>query len=102
MKPLWDGISLEEERIRIEEMRKLTPGQKCDLIWKLTYEERMRLWNEERRKHPDEPDEEIRMRVIAAWIPRDLMIRAFGWDPEAHDDQPSSSLRSSSSGLPSL
>jgi hypothetical protein len=84
MTPLREGESLEEERIRIEEMRKLTTGQKCDLIWKLTYEERLRLWAEERRKYPDAPEEEIRMRVYSCWVPPDLMIRAYGWDPKAH------------------
>jgi hypothetical protein len=34
-----------------------------------------------RMRHPDATREEIRMRVAALWLDRDIMIRVFGWDP---------------------
>ena len=33
-------------------------------------------------RHPEAGEEEIRLRLGALRIPRELMIRAFGWDPE--------------------
>ncbi len=33
-------------------------------------------------RHPGAGEEEIRLRLGALRIPRELMIRAFGWDPE--------------------
>lgn len=31
---------------------------------------------------PDLPERELRLRVAALRLPRELMIAAFGWDPE--------------------
>ena len=34
-----------------------------------------------RMRHPDISEKEIRMRVAALWLDRDLMMRLFHWDP---------------------
>jgi hypothetical protein len=39
-----------------------------------------------RRMHPEASDHEVLLRVAARHLPRELMIRAYGWDPE--NDQP--------------
>ncbi len=31
---------------------------------------------------PDLSERELRLRLAALWLDRDLMIEAFGWDPE--------------------
>jgi hypothetical protein len=36
-----------------------------------------------RRSYPDADDREVLLRVAARHLPRDLMIRAYGWDPDA-------------------
>ena len=38
-----------------------------------------------RAEHPQASDREIFLRVAARHLDRDLMIRAYGWDPEEHD-----------------
>lgn len=35
-----------------------------------------------RRMHPEASDHEVFLRVAARHLPRELMIRAYGWDPE--------------------
>lgn len=35
-----------------------------------------------RRLYPNASDHEVLLRVAARHLPRDLMIRAYGWDPE--------------------
>jgi len=35
-----------------------------------------------RRLHPAASDREVLLRVAARHLPRELMIRAYGWDPE--------------------
>jgi hypothetical protein len=40
-----------------------------------------------RANHPDAPEREIFLRSAALRLPRDLMIRAYGWDPEQPFDQ---------------
>jgi hypothetical protein len=37
-----------------------------------------------RAEHPEAGDREIFLRVAARRLDRDLMIRAYGWDPEEH------------------
>lgn len=39
-----------------------------------------------RKMHPQAPDREVFLRVAARHLPRELMIRAFGWDPETNGD----------------
>ena len=36
-----------------------------------------------RSAYPNADDREVLLRVAARHLPRDLMIRAYGWDPEA-------------------
>ena len=39
-----------------------------------------------RRLHPDANDREVLLRVAARHLPRDLVIRAYGWDSEGDAD----------------
>ena len=39
-----------------------------------------------RKLHPQAPDREVFLRVAARHLPRELMIRAYGWDPETDGD----------------
>jgi hypothetical protein len=34
-----------------------------------------------RMRHPDISDVEVRMRLAALWLDRDMMVRIFNWDP---------------------
>jgi hypothetical protein len=36
-----------------------------------------------RSRYPEAEDREILVRVAASYLPRELMISAYGWDPEA-------------------
>jgi hypothetical protein len=35
-----------------------------------------------REQYPEVCERELALRLASLWIPRDLMIRAFGWDPD--------------------
>ena len=39
-----------------------------------------------RKAYPKAPDREVFLRVAARHLPRELMIRACGWDPEINGD----------------
>jgi hypothetical protein len=39
-----------------------------------------------RKTFPQAPDREVFLRVAARHLPRELMIRAYGWDPETNGD----------------
>jgi hypothetical protein len=64
--------------------RDMTPSRKmCSVL------ESNRMCNELalagiRRQYPAATEHEQRMRLAARRIDRELMIKAFGWDPELH------------------
>jgi len=37
-----------------------------------------------RSRHPQASEHELRLHLAAQRLGRELMIKAFGWDPEAH------------------
>jgi hypothetical protein len=38
-----------------------------------------------RRLHPQASDREVFLRAVALHLPPDLMVKAYGWDPAAHE-----------------
>jgi hypothetical protein len=63
--------------------RRRSPGEKANDVFDLTD------WMIElaergvRSRHPEVDEREVFLRAAALRIPRDLMIKAYGWDPEA-------------------
>jgi hypothetical protein len=39
-----------------------------------------------RASHPQASDREVFLRLAARHLPRELMVRAYGWDPELNGD----------------
>jgi len=37
-----------------------------------------------RTRHPSADEREVFLRAVATRLPRELMIRAYGWDPRLH------------------
>lgn len=65
--------------------RKMTASEKIAMMFELTD---MVLKLSEagvRQAYPHADDREVFLRTAARHLDRDLMIRAYGWDPEAHD-----------------
>lgn len=68
-----------------ELQRQRTPSQKLNDVFELT---EWMIANAEagvRLRYPDATDREVFLRAASLRIPRDLMIAAYGWDPESHD-----------------
>ena len=64
--------------------RAMTPGEKIATGFILR-EEVLQSWaNEIRIEYPAADDYEVRMRVAARHLPRDLMIAAYRWDPDQY------------------
>ncbi len=69
----------------LELQRKMTVGEKLEAVMKASefvlqmYEAGVRL------EYPDADDDEVLVRVAARHLSRDLMIRAYGWDPEGNE-----------------
>ena len=75
--------SPEVARLIIEGLRAMTPEQKLRRVFDLN--RTLELLQEARIRAqygPAIPEREVRLRLAALRLGRDLMIRAFGWDPE--------------------
>jgi hypothetical protein len=72
----------EIEKILIEGYRRMPAWKKLEQVWKANEFARQLVLMDIRRRYPDADEREVRMRMASRWIPRDLMIKAFGWDPE--------------------
>jgi hypothetical protein len=82
MATLSEDTSPEAERVLIELARKMSPRRKLEIAGSMS----RTLWRLAevgvRSRHPDAGEEEIRRRLGARLLPRELVIAAYGWDPE--------------------
>ena len=80
MKPLSDTTP-DAQRKHFELMGRLTPEQKLSMAFALTDAMRQLVLADLRHRFPEADDEEIRRRFIARVLPRETVIRAYGFDP---------------------
>ena len=81
MKPLSPDTSEEAQRMHYELMRRLTPTQKFKLALDLTDTMRKLIISDLRYRYPKADDASIRRKFIARVLPREDVIRAYGFDP---------------------
>lgn len=72
------------ERALFELYGRLTPSEKLSLIWELRERADSFARNGIREQYPEANEREVELRLAARKYGRDLMVRAFGWDPERH------------------
>lgn len=83
MKPLSPDTTPEAQRMQYEMMRRLSPEQKLSLALALTDTMRQLVLADLHHRFPQADSEEIRRRFIARVLPREDVIRAYGFDPKA-------------------
>ena len=64
--------------------RKMTPERRVELALSHSQMLFQLVEMNVREMYPDADDREVFLRVAARNLGRDLMIRAYGWDPELH------------------
>jgi hypothetical protein len=74
--------SPEAERVLVDGYRRMSPEQKLAIVDDLTRATQQLAAARIRQQYPDATDREVSLRVASLTLGRDLMIRAFGWDPE--------------------
>lgn len=87
MKPLSPDTTPEAQRKQFELMRRLSPEQKLSLAFSLTETMRQLVLADLHHRYPQADSEEIRRRFIARVLPREDVIRAYGFDPKAEGFQ---------------
>ena len=83
MNPLSPDTTPEMQRKQFELMQTLSPEQKLSLAFALTNTMRQLVLADLHHRFPQADHEEIRRRFIARVLPREDVIRAYGFDPKA-------------------
>jgi hypothetical protein len=65
--------------------RKRTAGQKLVDVFDLSEGLFETVKAGIRRSYPEADERQVFLRAVASRVPRELMIRAYGWDPEMHE-----------------
>jgi hypothetical protein len=83
MKPLSPDTTPEAQRKQVELMRRLSPAEKLSLAFALTETMRDLIRADLRHRFPHADETELRRRFIARVLPREDVIKAYGFDPKA-------------------
>jgi hypothetical protein len=70
------------EAVLIQLARQLPPRRKLELAFSMTDAVRHAARAGLRSRYPRAADAEIERRLAAVVLPRELVIAAYGWDPE--------------------
>ena len=71
------------EAFLIERYRAMSPLEKLEIVRRLNRSLIALSEAGVRQRQPGIEERELRLRVAALRLPRETMIRAFGWDPDA-------------------
>lgn len=85
MKPLSPDTTPHIQGKHYELMRKLSPEQRLLMAFALTDATRQMVLADLKYRFPQASEVEIRRRFIARVLPRQDVIRAYGFDPKAED-----------------
>jgi hypothetical protein len=81
MKPLSPDTTPKAQQMHFELMRQLPGWQRLTLAFDLTQAMRRLVLADIRRRYPVAAEEEVRRRFISRVLPREDVIRAYGFDP---------------------
>jgi hypothetical protein len=82
MKSLSRDTTPKAQRVHFEMMRAVPGWKRLTLALELTQATRELILADLRHRFPQAPDEEIRRRFITRVLPRDDVIRIYGFDPQ--------------------
>ncbi|HVF66140.1 MAG TPA: hypothetical protein VM914_00650 [Pyrinomonadaceae bacterium] len=85
MKPISPDTSPEAQQVLFELTRRTPVWKRLRLTCELVQATRTLMLADLRGRFPDAGEEELRRRFIARVLPREQVIRAFGFDPVEDD-----------------
>lgn len=80
-RPQSRDTSIEAERLQVEAIRRMPVAERGERFRSLCRAAESLAIEGIRRRHPNAPEHEIRMRLAALRYGEETMIRVFGWDP---------------------
>jgi hypothetical protein len=82
----YRDTSPEALEVWIQALRRMTDGQRACIALSLSGQAIRLSESGIRAMYPHASEREVFLRAAALRLPRDLMIRAYGWDPEGNAD----------------
>ncbi len=82
MKLQPDDTDPEAERALIEMLRRAPTWKRAEHLAGLIHARNVLILADLRRRYPGAGAEELRKRLAARLLPRETVLRLFGWDPE--------------------
>ncbi len=81
MKPISPDTSPEAQQVLFELTRRMPVWKRLRLTCELVQATRALMLADLRRRFPEAGEEELRRRLIARLLPREEVVRAYGFDP---------------------
>lgn len=81
---MFDDTDPQVLKVWLERQRQMTPEEKLQAVFAMTD---LVLRAQEagiRARYPEAGEREVFLRAASLRLSRELMIRAYGWDPELH------------------
>ena len=72
----------EAERVLLELTRRIPMWKRAEQLSNLIHAGRVLILADLRRRYPNADADELHKRMAARLLPREDVIRVFGWDPE--------------------
>jgi hypothetical protein len=85
MKPLSPDTSQQAQRKQYELMSRLSPNERLKLAFDLTEAMRKLVIADLKHRYPQADEASIRRKFIARILPREDVIRAYGFDPRTEE-----------------
>ena len=82
MKTLSPDTHPEAEKVLIDLLQKVPAWHKLEMVSQITTTCRELALSGLQKRYPASTDEELKKRLAALVLPRQLVIRAYNWDPE--------------------
>ena len=77
-----DDTDPQAERALIEMLRRAPTWKRAEQLAGLIEARNVLILADLRRRYPEAGAEELRMRLASRLLPREDVVRVFGWDPE--------------------
>lgn len=72
------------DRLLMERYRRMSPNDKLRMVTELNQTVEAVALAGLRQRYPDASERELRLRLAAIRYGRELVLKAFGWDPDEH------------------
>ena len=68
------------EKVYIDLLRKFTISKKLNMVKEITFSCQQIALTGIKERYPGADEKEIRLRLAALWLPKDIMLRVFSWN----------------------